>query len=273
MRKKSWRSFCVWTFVFLVVWNFILPLSFKGKIQHCFFTAQVPMLKLCSGSQHFQESIALQGQSKQWWINKTRELISENAYLKLKLSETQDIVDLSKRVLEINKIDVGENFKCLPANVIYRSYEMWAQFLVIDKGARDGVCVGQGVICTGGVVGRISNVKDKVAFVELITSPNFRMLVHIEKDVTSYLFCGLTNKKGWRHVYKGQLLDMVASDILACPRRVETTHLGQQFPDHIYVGQLLEIKKKGSKYVGTVMVGDYVKWVREVGVLLPTLTL
>jgi len=229
--------------------------------------------KLLSQSQNLQQAVALRSHSKAWWIDRTRELIQENAYLKLKLLEKQDAIDLSHRVLELNKVDVGEMFKCLPARVIYRSYEMWSQFLVIDKGAKDGVNVGQGVICTGGIVGRISKIQDKVSFVELITSKKFRMLVHLENDKNPFLFQGVTQEVGWKCNYKGYLVDVSLEDELTCPRLVETMDLGQQFPDHIYVGQLLKIKKKNHKNVGVVVVGDYIKWIGEVGVLLPVMVL
>ena len=269
MHKRSWRPFLICTISFLVFWNFILPLIFRQKLQQHFFNLQIPVWKLITQSQHLQQAVALRSYSKNWCIDRTRELIRENAYLKMKLLEKQDVIDLSHRILELNKVEVGEMFKCLPARVIYRSYEMWSQFLAIDKGTKDGIKVGQGVICTEGIVGRISKVQDKVSFVELVSSPNFRMLVHLENDENPYLFQGVAREVGWKGSHKGYLMDVSMDDELSRPRLVETMHLGQQFPNHIYVGQLLKIKKKDHKDVGIVAVGDYIRWVNEVGVLLP----
>lgn len=61
--------------------------------------------------------------------------------------------------------------KLIPASVSYHGLEGWFKSLYIDKGTRDGVAVGDGVISSGGVVGRVIETGDSGSRVVPITNP------------------------------------------------------------------------------------------------------
>ena len=134
MYKKSWRPFFTYILIFSVVWVFIIPWGLKDFFRRAFFSAQIPVFKLSSDIEHQQISQGVGAHSKDFWVKQTRELFKENAYLKLQLAEQKEVSDLAQRILQINKVSLGENFKCLVARVIHRSIEMWYQAVVIDKG-------------------------------------------------------------------------------------------------------------------------------------------
>ena len=273
MYKKSWRALGFYVLIFLVVWCFIVPIVFKKRLKNALFYSQVPIFHLIDGVKNLQISSSfLSSYSKKDLLKNIRELIKENAYLKMKLSEQNDQIDFAQKILKLEKIPVGENFKLIAARVIHRSLETWSQYVIIDKGLKDGVKVGQGIICTAGIVGRIKEVKATTAIVELITNPTFKLLVKMESDGEYKILQGCAQNNGFvRQNFLAKLLGVKLEDDLLCPQRIETDYLGQQFPDHLYVGNLLGVKKEGNDYIGTVELGNYLFYLHEVGVLIPTL--
>lgn len=268
-RRKFFYSLFSYLVIFLVIWNVFLPLVFRKKLQAFFFSSQVPLWRVVSKMEEVQKAVALQTSSKSWWIEQGKEWMRENAYLKLQLARQQDQIELSNRVLQLHQMEVGENFQCLPARVLYRSYETWSQWLLINRGSKDGVCVGQGVLCTQGIVGRIQKVTEATATVELVTHPNFRLLVMVEGDPIPHLFKGELQKKTCEKPFHGILEDVSEAREKPYPRRIETTSVGHQFPDHIYVGDCVQANQKANRYVGIIQLGDYLKHLDVVGVLIP----
>ena len=62
---------------------------------------------------------------------------------------------------------------------------------------------------------------------------------------------------------------MEASNAKLCPQQVETSALGQQFPNRIFIGQLMEVNLTNNEWLGTVQLGKYLRWLNEVCVLVP----
>lgn len=272
-KKRFWRPLLLYILAFLVLWNVILPLAFRKKLRETFLTVQVPLWEVSAALQRMQKRLALQTFPKSELLHYIRELTRGNEALRRKLAENADKTDLAERILQLNAMDVGEQFQCLPARVIYRSTEAWAQRLLINRGSNDGVREGQGVVCTHGVVGRIREVTPKTAFVELVTSAHFRVLVKLEGEAEPCLLQSKIPKKDKSS--SGKAVLSLAPDIATdrCPRTVETTAVGHQFPNHLYVGQCVKIKSKNNRTIGVVRFGRYLECLEEVGVLIPSLNL
>lgn len=253
------------------MWVFVVPWGIKRSLLRTFFNAQIPVFKLSSCIERQQVLQGVKSHSKDFWVNQTRELFKENAYLRLQLAEQKEASDLAQRILQINKIHLGENFKCLVARVIHRSIEMWHQIIVIDKGFCDGIRIGQGVFCSEGVVGRIKQVDKTTALVELITSPDFKMIVKTENGNFTHVLSGFVNGDYFcRSELRAKLSDVRKEDALTCPQTVETSALGQQFPAHMFVGCLISVEQEGNATVGIVQLGTYLKYLSEVGILIPS---
>ena len=272
-KKRFWRPLFLYILAFLVLWNVILPLVFRKKLREAFLTVQVPLWEVSAGLGAAQKRLALQTFSKSDLLHHVRELTCENEALRRKLAENADKADLAERVLQLNAMDVGEQFQCLPARVLYRSTEAWAQRLLINRGSNDGVQEGQGVVCTKGIVGRIGKVMSKTAFVELVTSANFRLLVRLEGEAEPCLLQSKALKNGKCSSGKAILSLAPDTDKKNCPCRVETVAVGHQFPDRFYVGQCVKIKQKDNQSFGVVRFGHYLDLLDEVGVLIPSLNL
>ena len=272
-KKRFWRPLLLYILAFLVLWNILLPLAFRRKFREAFLTVQVPLWELSAGLGAAQKRLALQTFSKSELLHHIRELMRENEALRRKLAENADKADLAERILRLNAMDVGEQFQCLPARVIYRSTEARVQRLLINRGSNDGVREGQGVVCTKGVVGCIGKVMSKTAFVELVTSANFRLLVRLEGEAEPCLLQSKALENGKCSSGKATLSLAPDTDEKNCPRRVEAVAVGHQFPEHFYVGECVKVKRKGNQSVGTVRFGRYLDLLDEVGVLIPSLNL
>ena len=69
------------------------------------------------------------------------------------------------------KDSVSSDYRFIPANVINNSIYHLNNFLLIDKGRKDGIKKDMGVISANGIVGKIANVSDNYASVISMLHP------------------------------------------------------------------------------------------------------
>ncbi len=103
-----------------------------------------------------------------------RELILENEKLS---AENQKIQFLEKA------LDFKNNFayQTITASVIGRSPDSWHKQLILNKGSKDGIKLGKGVVTEKGVIGQIQKLSSHSSIVQLIHNPDWRMGVKIDK--------------------------------------------------------------------------------------------
>ncbi len=73
------------------------------------------------------------------------------------------------------------NYKTIFARILGRSPDAWHKQIIIDKGSKDGVVVGRGVITEKGIVGQVTKVSYGSAIVQLVFNPEWRMGVKIAR--------------------------------------------------------------------------------------------
>ncbi len=104
----------------------------------------------------------------------------ENAVLKAKIDRYDALVQQnSNQTREIAALqeELGlqatlTNYEKITSNVISRSPDTWQDMLIIDRGSRDGVEVNMAVLSNKGLIGRVIEVNQASAKVELLTSSN-----------------------------------------------------------------------------------------------------
>ncbi len=263
MQKRIFDKLIAAVLVFSVIWCVILPIGLKKHLNHWFFEVHAPAygcLSLCKNLQNFW---ALRSESKITLINYCRDLARENALLKLKIAEnTQNIACLKKSY----EPPLYEEFRYLPARVCKRQFDSWAQLLIVNRGKKDGVAEGQGVICSQGIVGRIAEAHSAYSIVELVSHPKFRLLVQLENRKAPLVLQGTVNNSITPPT--AYLLNLNKKQDLTKPLNVVTTSLGQQFPSTLFVGQLTSYKEDKT-FVGIVQLGRYLNWLEEVSILIP----
>ena len=248
---------------------FLVPMPVRCQLHNAVSAIQVPLWNVVSVLQKWYDVYGFQSPSKVALQDQIRTLKRENVRLRLRLLEQQDAVELSQRLLALSKISFGDDFQCVPARVIYRAYESWEQNIVINRGHCDGVQVGYGVVCSDGIVGRVSHVCSHSATVELVTHPNFQALVKVKGDSAPYILRGRVHPRGGQLVWEAQIEMHDPMEKKSLPMEIETTRLGQQFPDHLPVGRWVRMEPQDDRMVGVVQLGSYLKNLDTVGVLIP----
>ena len=113
-------------------------------------------------------------------------LVKENARLRESLANRRSaappeqlvFLPASEKIL-IDSAEVEQKYEFLPAKVINNSVRRAKNSITIDRGKRDGVIPGMGVISPQGVVGKVKYVSERYA---VITS-----LLHTEMYISSIL--------------------------------------------------------------------------------------
>ena len=161
-KKKSW--FFLGIFVFLV----FVRIS-KGSLYKDFYY----FISKPFWPGQFQKEIVL-------------ESIDQEYLIKLNLL-TKDNV----RLRQILSLQESSNNKNISAAVISRKTGSWWRQIILNKGSKDGVEIGNIVIGPGGLLGRVKNTSLFTSSVTLITSPESKLGVWVDRIQINGLLIGL----------------------------------------------------------------------------------
>ena len=132
---------------------------------------------------------------------------------------------------------VVPNYRLLSAEVIGRDPSNLLQYLIIDRGAADGVERGMPVMIDQGLVGRISEVSINSSKVMLLTDASSSVSAIIQR----------TRATGMVQGYPGHELIMryiPQGDTVAPGDLVLTSGLGESFPKRLVIGQVASVTQK-----------------------------
>ncbi len=161
-KKKSWILFGIFLFlVFVRISKGSLFKDFYYFISKPFWPGQ------------FQKEIIL-------------ESIDQEYSIKLNLLEKDNI-----RLRGILSLQESSNNDYISAAVISRKTGSWWRQIILNKGLKDGVEIGNIVIGPGGLLGRISSISLLTSSVTLITSPESKLGVWVDRIQINGLLVGL----------------------------------------------------------------------------------
>ena len=110
----------------------------------------------------------------------------QESLIKLNLLEKDNL-----RLREILSLQDSSNNEGLSAAVISRKTGSWWRQIILNKGSKDGVVVGSIVIGPGGLLGRVNNTSLFTSAVTLLTSPESKVGVWVDRIQTNGLLVGL----------------------------------------------------------------------------------
>jgi len=99
----------------------------------------------------------------------------------------------NKRLREILSLRESSNYDNISAAVISRKTGSWWRQIILNKGSKDGVEIGSTVMGPGGLLGRINDTSFFTSSVTLITSPESKLGVWVERIQVNGLLVGLGN--------------------------------------------------------------------------------
>ena len=161
-KKKSWV--CLGIFLFLV----FVRIS-KGSIYKDFY--------------YFISKPFWPGQFQKEVILKS---VDQEALIKLNLLEKDNT-----RLREILSLQKSSNSDNIFAAVISRKTGSWWRQIILNKGSKDGVEIGSTVIGPGGLIGRVNNTSLLTSSVTLITSPESKLGVWVDRIQINGLLVGI----------------------------------------------------------------------------------
>ena len=161
-KKKNWLFFVIFLFlIFVRISKGAFYKDFYYFISKPFWPGQ------------FQKEIVL-------------ESIDQEYLIKLNLLKKDNI-----RLRRILSLQESSNDFHISAAVISRKPGSWWRQIILNKGSKDGVEIGNIVIGPGGLLGRINNTSLFTSSVTLITSPESKLGVWVDRIQINGLLVGL----------------------------------------------------------------------------------
>lgn len=171
-------------------------------------------------------------------------LVNENKILKAENDKLKKLL----KITDGNKIK--KFIKCY-ANVIGANEDGFIFNYLIDRGQKDNLEIGDGVVANDGVVGVIQKVFSDTSVVLLLIDVKSRISVRIERNKKA----GILTGKGYNLCeleYISKEEDVVAGDILI------TSGLSTSFPEGLPVGRIISADKKTDKLTMDIKVKPFV---------------
>jgi rod shape-determining protein MreC len=265
----SWRPLLIFTIILMAWW--LVPPLIKNNAKSALLQIQAPLWTSVRIFHDLSLYWGLKSESKDTLIEELRDLARENAALKLKLQTLSLAETHNERLTQLLDLPKSTEFKYHLAPVYTRDLTTWWDRIIIGAGKKDGITIGMGVVCGEGVVGKIINITQHTAIVELTTSPLFRTVATFENDPRPVTYQGTLNRPLQNPI---GLLYKAPTDIQTTPNnplRLISSALGGLFPEGLTIGYVknLSIESDGLFQYATVELPKILLNLHEVAVLIP----
>ncbi|MDR1528002.1 MAG: rod shape-determining protein MreC [Puniceicoccales bacterium] len=254
--------------VFIIALMWLVPISFQNNIKSAFAYAQIPIYAASVQLENLRSAFFKGTLAKRDLITFCENLMRENVALQLKVATLpENISSIAKSEQEYR---IG-NFMVKPARVIRRDIASWTNELIVDVGTNHGVAEGMGVISQNYVVGRIKSVHAKTSVVELISSPQFRMVVHAREDGSRFPIVFSGNGHNFFSQATG-IATNIPTEIVSDgePISFVTSELSGAFPKNISVGFIKSPGEHGGRFFSSdvILNNDLLSKLYQVAILI-----
>ena len=248
----------------------LLPVAVRSFLRVTFSELQAPVQAGASYVRDLQEYWTERAHSKNELIEAARELQHVYSSYEFQAQQTGALQAEISRLEQLLRLPPNPNYKFEPARVCRRDMSAWWQQLTIRKGANYSLPVGAPVVYSGGVVGRVREVRAYEADVDLVSSPRMRLAADFDDDTRPVSYQGGDNPP--LRPARG-IVEFVPPDIIthpSNPRRLVTSGLGE-FPRGLTIGYVtrLEVSADGLFQNGEVSLDPRLSELTEVTVLVP----
>lgn len=171
------------------------------------------------------------------------DLLEENDNLRADLLIAQrelqlleSLVSENNRLLALNEATQGINGEVLAAEIINISPDPYFKRVLLNKGARDGVFIGQALLDANGLMGQVDEVLPYTAWVLLITDSHHVTPVEVNRNGERALARGSrTTATELELEFVTQTQDMRAGD------RLVSSGMGQVYPKNYPVAEIISV--------------------------------
>ncbi len=166
------------------------------------------------------------------------------AQFRLQRFEALEAETLRLRALRDNTAGVSNRF--IVGDIMDVDLDAFRARVLVDKGASDGVFVGQAVLDSGGVFGQVTRVEQLTSEVILISDPTHAIPVQINRNGLRTIAVGTGDSSRLKLPYLPTSADVIAGDLLV------TSGLGGVFPAGYPVGTVAEVKRDPAQSLADV---------------------
>ena len=170
-----------------------------------------------------------------------RRFKKQNEILKARIIAIRENIIEQERDQKIQDFRNNQNYASIVANVIGRDPSNWNASLIIDHGHAEGMVVGQPVVSSLGVVGRIFEVGHNTSKVLLLSDPTFAVAAVDQRSRENGLLTG-TLQGELRFQYLTSNADVKVGDALV------TSRLSTAFPEGILIGQITDVQASANSH-------------------------
>ncbi|MEP6545927.1 MAG: rod shape-determining protein MreC [Gammaproteobacteria bacterium] len=202
--------------------------------------------------------IAVAGPFEGWdWF---RESVSSRAALRADKSKLESDLRLaqfrlqryealeaeSERLRALRDSTAGITDRFIIGNVMDVDLDAFRERVLVDRGAQDGVFVGQAVLDAGGVFGQVARVGQLTAEVILVSDATHAIPVQVNRNGLRTIAVGTGDMGRLKLPYLPTSADVIAGDLLV------TSGLGGGFPAGYPVGSVAEVKRDPAQSLADV---------------------
>jgi rod shape-determining protein MreC len=260
--------------LFLAGW-WLAPVAVRNFSRASFSLFEAPGWLAYSRVKDLQDYWGVRDHGQNDLIEAGRDATRQANAANLQVQQDAALRDDNDRLAALLQMPPEPGFRYEFARVIRRDETAWWQEIVIRKGRRAGLAVGQGVVFAGGVVGRIARVDDFTAVVELAGSPSFRVDANLGGDPNPVIFQGVTTApfQAPAGEVRGEVRNVSPSLTLTAGGALllVTSNLGGVFPSGLPLGEVERLAPgdDGLFQTGVVKLDPRLADLHEVAVLVP----
>jgi rod shape-determining protein MreC len=166
------------------------------------------------------------------------------AQFRLQRYEALEAETVRLRALRDSTAGVTDRF--LIGDVMNVDLDAFRERVLVDKGAGDGIYVGQAVLDSGGVFGQVARVGQMTSEVILISDAAHAIPVQINRNGLRTIAVGTGETNRLKLPYLPTSADVIAGDMLV------TSGLGGGFPAGYPVGTIAEVKRDPAQSLADV---------------------
>jgi rod shape-determining protein MreC len=217
-----------------------------GKIRRLLsvvaYPVQIAVASPFEGWSWFRDSVTTRDALR---TDKTRlEAELRLAQFRLQRYEALEAETQRLRALRDNTAAVTDRF--LIGDVMNVDLDAFRERVLVDKGAGDGIFVGQAVLDSGGVFGQVARVGQLTSEVILISDAAHAIPVQINRNGLRTIAVGTGETNRLKLPYLPTSADVIAGDLLV------TSGLGGGFPAGYPVGTIAEVKRDPAQSLADV---------------------
>ncbi len=231
----------IFVIIIWLIFAWVLSRPLQGIGENIYLTLGSFTNNIFDGLSHGKVSAEELLKSKKLLEKKNR-AISE---LTIKINSLENEVKETEKLKSLLDLKKDIKYKTLPANVIGRSADNWHKQIIINKGTKNNIMIGDSVLTSKGIIGQVVEADKNSSIVQLISDPSYKLGCKVEKRKVLGILSGKTNSIGLLE-FIPEGTEIMAGDLVEASGIASGGFL-PTYPAGHPVGRIIKISRKKSR--------------------------